>query len=166
MGGVGQGAFLLWTLPLHKTQNLPCSQKDYERKARREDPHYCSPVLLEFMPAIQTGPHPLWGLHLWVSEATSSCSLSLFPSWVGVSCQITPDGHAREVPSARNLPAHVSCCCSRFPYAALRGGGSPQPMCHDALGHSVPKAGAQWGKHPSVGPWLWGGGAGLKWGGA
>ena len=32
-------------------------------------------------PAVQTGLHPLWNVHLWVSESPSSCSSSLFQIW-------------------------------------------------------------------------------------
>ena len=69
--------------------------------------------------------------------------LSLFLSWAGVFCQVTPDGHEGEFPPARHLLVRASMLCLQFPYAALGGGGSPGLVCHDALGHRVPKAGAQ-----------------------
>ena len=85
--------------------------------------------------------------------------LSLFPSWAGVFCQVTPDGHEGEFPPARHLLVRASMLCLQFPYAALGGGGSPGLVCHDALGHRVPvRQASQRGALPP------GGMAGFEWG--
>ena len=59
----GLGALPLRALLSQETQHFPCSPKGYKPKP-------CPKVPLILL-------HPLWNVHLWVSESPSSCSSSL-----------------------------------------------------------------------------------------
>ena len=58
----------------------PRSTKDYKPKPPLEVPPFPYLSFLELKPAKQTDLHPLWNVHLWVSESPSSCDSCLF--WI------------------------------------------------------------------------------------
>ena len=94
--------------------------------------------------------------HHLAASLSVSLSLCLSLSGSGVHCQITPEGHAWEVPSLKNFPAHASGCYSQSLCTALRARERKQSRTHvlrcTGLQHCNVRA--QRGMPPSVEPCL------------
>ena len=73
VGERGLRALLLRALFSQETQNFPCSPPGYKPNHAQKFPTSLSVLRL----AAQTGLHPLWNMHLWVSESPSSRSSRL-----------------------------------------------------------------------------------------
>ena len=83
---------------------LPLLPQNCKPKPYPQVSHYCLSVLLELKPAMQTGCHPLWGVHLCVLELPSShCTAALFLR----GCGALPD-HSRWL-------CNGSSICREFP---------------------------------------------------
>ena len=97
---------------------------------------------------MQTGPRPLWGVHLgFQSRQRLTAALSLRVWGTLPDHSRLPAMQGESIGSELPWLLHV---CSQE-----KRGSSPGSTGLCVLGHSVPRAGAQQGMHPCLGPCLW-----------
>ena len=94
VGERGLRALLLRALFSQETQNFPCSPPGYKPNHAQKFPTSLSVLRL----ATQTGLHPLWNMHLWVSESPSSRSSSLLQELGCAVLSLLCSGSGKHVP--------------------------------------------------------------------
>ena len=84
------------------------------------------PISLSVLnPAVQTDPHPLWNVHLWVSESPSSHSSSLLQ---GLGCAVL----------SLHAVVQENMCCVTLGHGGVQGGTRPKRVTSPSLSSAGP----------------------------